>query len=164
MPVPTISPSPCTACTSSRANRAPGSNTGNYEEWGASASVRIDPGADGRGLSLMLAPAWGNTASGTERLWGARHAGLLAPGGAFEATSRLAAEIGYGLEAPHGLGTVTPFAAGACRRGVANVARGPAVADRPEREPRPRRHAQHDGARSGARARGDAARDGALVR
>ena len=30
-----------------------------YEEWGASASERIDPGASGRGLSLTLAPAWG---------------------------------------------------------------------------------------------------------
>ena len=81
-----------------------------YEEWGASASVRIDSGASGRGLSLTLAPVWGNTASGTERLWGARDAAQLVPGGAFEAERRLDAELGYGLSGSLGLGTVTPFA------------------------------------------------------
>ena len=34
-----------------------------YEEWGASGSVRIEPGGTGRGLSLTLAPAWGNPSS-----------------------------------------------------------------------------------------------------
>ena len=36
-----------------------------YEEWGASASVRIDPGESGRGLSLSVMPVWGN--AGSER-------------------------------------------------------------------------------------------------
>ena len=75
-----------------------------YDEWGASAALRIDPGADGRGLSLTLAPAWGDTASSAERLWGARAARALAAGGEFQAQSRLLAELGYGL------GIVTPFA------------------------------------------------------
>ncbi len=35
-----------------------------YREWGASGSVRIDPGASGRGLSLTLAPAWGAASGG----------------------------------------------------------------------------------------------------
>ena len=39
-----------------------------YEEWGASASVRLDPGASGRGLSLTVAPALGTASSGMERL------------------------------------------------------------------------------------------------
>ena len=39
-------------------------------EWGASLGVRIDPGDDGRGLSLSFALVWGNAASGSERLWG----------------------------------------------------------------------------------------------
>ena len=30
-----------------------------YREWGAGGSVRLDPGASGRGLSLTLAPVWG---------------------------------------------------------------------------------------------------------
>ena len=48
-----------------------------YREWGAGASVVLDPGADGRGLSLRLAPAWGTAEGGAERLW-AGDAGALA--------------------------------------------------------------------------------------
>ena len=81
-----------------------------YEEWGAGGSVRLDPGASGRGLSLTLAPVWGTPSSGVERLWSARDAAGLAPGGEFEATRRLNAELGYGLGAPRGLGVVTPYA------------------------------------------------------
>ena len=55
-----------------------------YEAWGASGSVRIDPDASGRGLSLRLAPSWGNASSGTERLWSAGDAHALAPEGGFE--------------------------------------------------------------------------------
>ena len=43
-----------------------------YEEWGAGGSVRLDPGASGRGLSLTLAPVWGTPSSGVDRLWSAR--------------------------------------------------------------------------------------------
>ena len=43
-----------------------------YEEWGAGGSVRLDPGASGRGLSLRLAPVWGTPSSGVERLCGRR--------------------------------------------------------------------------------------------
>ena len=68
-----------------------------YEEWGVSGSVRIDPGARGRGLSLTLSPTVGNAASGTGTLWSAADARGLAPGGEFEAARRLDAELGYGL-------------------------------------------------------------------
>ena len=81
-----------------------------YEEWGLSGSVRLDPGASGRGLSLTIAPVWGTPSSGVERLWSARDAAGLAPGGEFEAERRLEAELGYGLGAPRGLGLVTPYA------------------------------------------------------
>ena len=80
-----------------------------YREWGASGAIRIDPGAGGRGLSLSVAPAWGNAASGAQRMWSARDVAGLAPGDDFEATSRLETELGYGLSAPRGLGTVTPY-------------------------------------------------------
>ena len=53
-----------------------------YREWGASGSVRIDPGASGRGLSLTLAPAWGAAEGGAQRLWSLRDARGLAPDGA----------------------------------------------------------------------------------
>ena len=42
---------------------------GDYREWGLGGSLRLDPGAGGRGLSFSLAPAWSDTASGVERLW-----------------------------------------------------------------------------------------------
>ena len=65
-----------------------------YEEWGASATVRLDPGAAGRGLSLSLTPTLGTASSAAERLWGARDARGLAPGGGFEAARGLRAEAG----------------------------------------------------------------------
>ncbi len=68
-----------------------------YEEWGVSGSVRLAPGARGRGLSFSLSPTLGAASSGAERLWGARDAGGLAPGGEFEAARGLDAELGYGL-------------------------------------------------------------------
>ena len=73
-----------------------------YEEWGASASARLDPGERGRGLSFSLSPTIGAASSATERLWGAR--GLVpglgsgsGAGSGFEATRGLTAEAGYGM-------------------------------------------------------------------
>ena len=50
-----------------------------YKEWGASGSVRLDPGATGRGLSVTLAPTWGAAASGVEGLWSRQTTQGLAP-------------------------------------------------------------------------------------
>ena len=69
----------------------------NYREWGASGAVRLAPGARGRGLSFGLAPTWGAPSSGVERLWSARDARRLAPGGEFEPETRLEGEMGYGI-------------------------------------------------------------------
>ena len=68
-----------------------------YEEWGASASARLDPGERGRGLSFSLAPTIGASSSAAERLWGARDARALAPDGAFEPGRGLQGEMGYGM-------------------------------------------------------------------
>ena len=81
-----------------------------YREWGASGAIRVDPGAAGRGLSLSIAPTWGNAASAAARLWSARDAGGLVRADDFEAKSRLEAELGYGVGAPRGPGLVTPYA------------------------------------------------------
>ena len=81
-----------------------------YEEWGAGGSVRLDPGASGRGLSLSLAPVWGTPSSGVERLWSARDAAGLVRDDDFEAERRLEGEIGYGLGAFGERGVVTPYA------------------------------------------------------
>ena len=81
-----------------------------YREWGASGSIVIDPGAAGRGLSLTVAPTWGNAASAAARLWSVPDAGGLVRADDFEAKSRVEAELGYGVGAPHGPGLVTPYA------------------------------------------------------
>ena len=73
-------------------------------------SVRLGPDASGRGLSLVLAPVWGTPSSGVDRLWSARDAAGLAPGGEFEAERRLEGEVGYGFGAFGGHGVVTPYA------------------------------------------------------
>ena len=80
-----------------------------YREWGASAAVRIDPGSDGRGLSLSITPAWGSAASEAEQLWDTRTAEALVSEAEFEAEQRLDAELGYGLTGPHGFGVLTPY-------------------------------------------------------
>ena len=81
-----------------------------YTEWGASGSVKIDPGATGRGLSLSLSPAWGADSGNAERLWGLGDARGLAGNDSFEPAGRLDAEAGWGLGAFGGRGLMTPFA------------------------------------------------------
>ncbi len=79
-----------------------------YEEWGASATVRLDPGERGRGLSFSLSPTFGTPSGSADRLWGARDARELAPGGEFEAGRGLQAEAGYGIAVAGGRYTGTP--------------------------------------------------------
>ena len=79
-----------------------------YEEWGASGTIRIDPGTSGRGLSFRLTPSWGHAGSAAERLWGLGDARGLAPDAEVEGGQRLDAELGYGVGAHPGV--VTPFA------------------------------------------------------
>ena len=81
-----------------------------YTEWGASGSVKIDPGGSGRGLSLTLAPAWGADTGGAERLWGLRDARGLAGDDSFEPAGRLDTEAGWGFGAFGGRGLMMPFA------------------------------------------------------
>ena len=81
-----------------------------YEEWGASGSVRLDPGASGRGLSLTLRPAWGAASGGAERLWGFRDARSFAENEELDAQGRLDTEIAYGFGAFGGRGLATPYA------------------------------------------------------
>ena len=81
-----------------------------YAEWGASGSVRIEPNASGRGLSLTLTPTWGADAGDAERLWSFEGARGLAANDAFEAESRLETEVGYGFSVFGGRGVATPHA------------------------------------------------------
>ena len=82
-----------------------------YQEWGASGTVRVAPGANGQGLALTLSPTWGAASSGVDGLWSRQTTAGLAPQGNRQTpTSRLKAEIGYGLAAPFGAGLLTPYA------------------------------------------------------
>ena len=83
---------------------------GAYEEWGASGSLRLDPGISGRGVSLTVAPVWGAASGGVEQLWSTGTAAGLAADDAFDAQARLQAELGYGLRPPVGQGVLTPYA------------------------------------------------------
>ena len=81
-----------------------------YEEWGASGALRVSPDPSGRGLTLSLAPVWGNASNGPERLWTARDASALAVGDDVDDGDRLDAEVGYGLGIGRVPGVVTPYA------------------------------------------------------
>ena len=68
-----------------------------YNEWGASAAIRVTPSPSGRGLTLSIAPAWGQTGSAAERLWSAHDARAFGSDQEFEASSRLEMDAGYGI-------------------------------------------------------------------
>ena len=88
------------------------------EEWGLSGGVRVEPEAGGRGLSLSVAPGWGEAGSGTLRLW---EEGMAGRGETAEVRSgaELEAELGYGVGAFGGFGVATPYT----RLGVAQEER-----------------------------------------
>ena len=88
-----------------------------YDEWGASGSVRIDPGASGRGLSLTLTPTFGAASSGVEQLWTHRDATGLTPDGEFEAESQFETELGYGIGLRGNHGLLTPYTGLSLREG-----------------------------------------------
>ena len=81
-----------------------------FEEWGASWSIGVSPDASGRGLSLTLAPAWGTTSSGVDRLWSLTSTQGLAGDEDFGVGPRVEAEVGYGLGLTQANGVLTPYA------------------------------------------------------
>ena len=81
-----------------------------YEEWGMSGAIRVTPSPSGRGLTLSIAPAWGQTGSAAERLWSAHDASALGADSEFEANSRIAIDAGYGFGIPGNRGVLTPYA------------------------------------------------------
>ena len=89
-----------------------------FRDWGASLSVRLEPGREAGGLSLRLEPTWGNVASGAASLWRDGTVGR-AFGGLFErsparqaapspAAVRLDVETGYAFVVPD-FGRIAPF-------------------------------------------------------
>ena len=82
------------------------SHSGDYEETGVSGLVRIAPGGSGRGLALVVQPAWGQTGSGVNQLWENGVTAGVSP----DNQARLHTEVGYGLGVAPGLGVLTPYA------------------------------------------------------
>ena len=78
-----------------------------YEEWGVSGLVRLDPGAAGMGLSLSVQPAWGQTAAGVQQLWANGVSGLAPTN---NQVGRVNARIAYGFGTTWGgQGVLTPY-------------------------------------------------------
>ena len=92
-----------------------------YEEWEASARLRIDPPVSGRGLSLTLAPTLSAGGGAGERpWWGDDARSLLAESAQFERGSRLDAELGYGVSLSGLRGLLTPYGGLSLRGGGAH--------------------------------------------
>ena len=71
-----------------------------FEDWGVSVALELDPGAAGSGATFRLAPAWGTPASDAASLWRSerligQRLGLRRPDSA-----RLDMELGYGFALP----------------------------------------------------------------
>ena len=83
---------------------------GDVEVWGVDGTVRIEPGAGGRGASFGLGVSWGESGSGVAQLWeeGLRRARSTDSAGG--TSMRLDVESGYGMAAPGGGGgLLTPY-------------------------------------------------------
>ena len=81
-----------------------------YEEWGVSGLVQLAPSPTGEGLAFRLAPAWGVTASGVDRVWATNTAAGLGPPAAMaQPGGRVELVVGYGLWVSAIGGKVAPF-------------------------------------------------------
>ena len=83
---------------------------GSYEEWGASGSLRYEPGGSSDlGPSLTLAQSWGAPSTGgMESLLGRHTMAGIAVEDAYTPGARLDAELGYGLSVLDGRGVAIP--------------------------------------------------------
>ena len=95
-----------------------------FDEWGASLTLKLDPGRAKRGLWLTLAPVWGAEASRVEQMWGsaeAVRAGEEQDAAAGPSPERFELDLGYGLATHGGAGLLTTYGgfsiAGPSRRG-----------------------------------------------
>ena len=86
-----------------------------FEDWGASLMLRIDPAVPGRGLWLTLAPLWGgSTAADASGMWDGERAIRASRG--FDSNpdrglgpEQVDLEVGYGLATHEGRGLLTSY-------------------------------------------------------
>ncbi len=81
---------------------------GDYQEYGASLTASLSPGAGGEGLSLALSPRLGTDPGKADVLWRQDPFGSLNTDRPEQALS-LDAAIGYGMSVASGRGLATPF-------------------------------------------------------
>ncbi|MDD9874017.1 MAG: hypothetical protein OXU22_00580, partial [Gammaproteobacteria bacterium] len=82
---------------------------GHSADWGASGSLKLQPGGDGQGLSLAVSPAYGRTAGGAQGVW---NNGLFASddsGDGVDLRARMEVEAGWGVKAFTDTGLLTPY-------------------------------------------------------
>ena len=78
---------------------------GTIREWGVGVLLRFDPGMVGRGLSVSLAPSWGETVSGVQHVW--EHGATdLVPQDVLG--MRMDTRVGYGLRVFRGRVVLSP--------------------------------------------------------
>ncbi len=82
---------------------------GDAEEWGLSGLIKFSPAANGRGLSFSLAPGYGATASGVERLWRQGLDEGLGGQGGNNYSPNLDIRLDYGMDVPGRPGLMTPY-------------------------------------------------------
>ena len=83
-----------------------------FDEWGASLTLRLDPGRDQRGLWLALAPVWGAEASQVEQMWGSAdvlRAGAEADTPPGLSPAQVEFDVGYGMVTHEGAGLLTTY-------------------------------------------------------
>ncbi|MDD9875800.1 MAG: hypothetical protein OXU22_09750, partial [Gammaproteobacteria bacterium] len=81
-------------------------HTGDHRAWGIGGLMRVESGADGQGLAVMIAPSYGDATADPQSLWDGLRAGRTPA----DLRARLDAEVGYGLPAAGG-GRLTPYSA-----------------------------------------------------
>ena len=75
-----------------------------YEEWGFGGMLQFDPAVRGQGLSIRVAPSWGDAASGVNQLW-ERGVSDAVRGHGPDGTANIDGEISYGIASLSG----TPY-------------------------------------------------------
>ena len=80
-----------------------------FDQWGASVEVTLDPGASGRGFQFSLVPTYGKASGGMDALWDGDKGPDALLGSDSDNDLALAARVGYGFELPGPRGVLTPF-------------------------------------------------------
>ena len=78
------------------------------QDWGVGGLIRYQTQSAGRGLSFQVQPVYGQTASGTERIWN-QGPTEIEPAIDDRRDLQLLADAGYGLSELSGRGLLTPY-------------------------------------------------------